>query len=147
MVTGAGVDHCVGVVLLLVALLVVAWLLFAAFLVVAAFLAGAFRPDDFFVAFFVVFLAPPAFDPALADFLVDFLAATRRDFALAALFLVPLLALFLEPLPARLRALFAFLLPFVAAIFSSSSFVSIISHTVTKYFCDVYEPSKIVVLR
>jgi hypothetical protein len=118
-------------------LLVVVRRLFAAFLVVAAFLAGAFRPDVFFVvffvAFFVVFLAPPVFAAALADFLVDFLAATRRD-ALAPLFLEPFLAL--------LRATFAFLLPFFVAMFGSSSFASLNSHTVTKYYCDVHELSK-----
>ena len=144
MVAGAGVD---GVVLSLVAPLVVARPLFAAFLVVAAFLAGAFRPDVFFVAFFVVFPAPLVFAAALADFLVDFLAATRRDRALAPLFLAPLLALFLERLPALLRAPFAFLLPFFVAMFGSSSFVSLISHTVTKCFWDVHEPSKRVVLQ
>ena len=122
--------------------------LFAAFLVVAVFLAGAFRPEAFLVAFlvafFVVFLALPVFAAVLADFLVDFLAATRRDRALAPLFLAPLLALFLEPL-ALLRAPLAFLLPFFVAMFGSSSFASPISHTVTKYYCDVHGPSRRVV--
>lgn len=138
MVAGAGVA---GVVIWLVALFVVVWRLFAAFLVVADLFAGAFRPDAFFVAFFVVFLAP-VFAAALADFLVGFLAATRRDRALAPLFLAPLPALFFEPLAALFRAPFAFLLPFFVAMFGSSSFASPISHTVAKYHCDVHGLSK-----
>jgi hypothetical protein len=145
-VAGAGVE---GVVVWLVGLFVVVRPLFAVFLVVAAFLAGAFRPDAFFVAFFedffVVFLAPTVFVAALADFLVDFLAATRRDRVFAPLFLAPLPALFLEPLAALLRAAFAFLLPFFVAMFGSSSFASLISHTVAKSYCDVHGLSKLVV--
>jgi uncharacterized Tic20 family protein len=135
-VAGAGVE---GVVVWLVALsVVVVRPFFAAFLDVA-FLAGAFCPDAFFVAFFedffVVFLARDVF---VADFLVVFLAATRRDRTFAPLFLAPLPALFLEPLAALLRAAFAFLLPFFVAMLGSSSFVPLISHTVTKYHCDVH---------
>ena len=140
-VAGAGVE---GVVVWLVALFLdVRRPLFAAFLVVADFLAGAFRPDaflvTFFVAFFVVFFAPPVFVAALADFLVDFRAATRRDRAFALLFLALLPALFLEPLAALLRAPFAFLLPLFVAMFGSSS---LISPTVAKYYCDVHGLSK-----
>jgi hypothetical protein len=137
-VAGAGVE---GVRISLVVLFFVRPL-FAAFLVVVAFLAGVFRPDAFFVAFFVVFLAPPVFTVALTDFLVDFLAATRRDRALVPLFFAPLPARFLELLAALLRAPFAFLLPLFVAMFGSSSFVSVISHTVTKYYCDVHALSK-----
>jgi len=142
-VAGVGVE---GVVIWLVAPFVVVRRLFAAFLVVADFFAGAFRLDTFFVAFlvafFVVFLAPPVFAEALADFLVDFRAATRRDRAFAPLFLAPLPALFFERLAALLRAPFAFLLPFFVAMFGSSSVVALISHTVTKYYCDVHGLSK-----
>ena len=138
MLAGAGVE---GVVIWLVAVFVVVGRLFAAFPVVADFFAGAFRPDAFFVAFFVVFLAPPVFAAALADFLVDFPAATRRDRAFAPLFLALLPALFFEPLAALFRAPFA-LLPFFVAMFGSSSFFSLISHTVTKYHCDVHGLSK-----
>jgi hypothetical protein len=142
-VAGAGVE---GVVISAVALFVVGCRLFAAFLVVADFFAEVFRPDAFFAAFFVVFFvvfrAPDVFAAALADFLVDFLAPTRRDRALVPLFFALFPALFLEPLAALLRAPFAFLLPFLVAMFGSSSFVPLISQTVTKYHCDVHGLSK-----
>jgi hypothetical protein len=124
-VAGAWVE---GVV---VWLFVLVWPLFAVFLVVAA--AGAFLPDAFFVAFFeaffVVFFARDIF---VADFLVDFRAARRRDRTFAPRFLAPLPPVFLEPLAALLRAPFDFLLPFFVAMFGSSSLGPLISHTVTK---------------
>lgn len=109
----AGVDGAKGALTalfwVLAALLVTALLLFAAFLALPAFLAGAFLAAVFFAAFFVVFFAEDFFVPDLADFLVDFFAATLRDRAFAALF-------FFEPFAPPLRAPLAFLLLFLAAM-------------------------------
>ena len=136
MVAGAGVE---GIVTSAVALLAVVRRLFAALVIVAAFFTVAFRPDAFFAAFFVVFFVVfLARDVFAADFLVVFLAATCRDRTFAPLFLAPLPALFSEPFAALLRAPLAFLLPFFVAMFGSSSLVPLISHTVTKYHCDVH---------
>ena len=122
--SGAGVDGAKGALTALfwavAALLVTALLLFAAFLALPAFLAGAFLALPaflagaflaavFLAAFFVVFFAPDFFVPDLADFLVDFFAATLRDRAFAALF-------FFEPLAPPFRAPLAFLLLFLAAM-------------------------------
>jgi hypothetical protein len=122
--SGAGVDGAKGALTALfwvvAALLVTALLLFAAFLALPAFLAGAFLALPAFLAgaflaavfraaFFVVFFAPDFFVPDLADFLVDFFAATLRDRAFAALF-------FFEALAPPFRALLAFLLLFLAAM-------------------------------
>jgi len=122
--SGAGVDGAKGALTALfwvvAALLVTALLLFAAFLALPAFLAGAFLALPaflagaflaavFLAAFFVVFFAPDFFVPDLADFLMDFFAATLRDRAFAALF-------FFEPFAPPLRAPLAFLLLFLAAM-------------------------------
>ena len=125
-------------------LVVRARLLLVAAILFAVFFAGAFRVVVF-AAFFVVLLTPPRFFAAsLADFRVvfltaffaDFFAAMLRGRAFAALF-------FLEPLPAALRAPFAFLLPFFVAIFP----VPLLwfrwnVHTVANYFCDVHASVK-----
>jgi hypothetical protein len=113
MFSGAGVEGVKGALTALFwvlgALLFTALLLFAVFLALPAFLAGAFLAAVFFAAFFVVFFAPAFFVPDLADFLLDFFAATLRDRALPALF-------FFDPLAAPFRAPLAFLLPFLAAM-------------------------------
>jgi len=112
--SGAGVDDAkpafTDLFWVLAALFVTALLVFAAFLPLLVFLAGALLAAVFFVAFFAVFFAPAFFAPALADFLVDFFAATLRDRAFAALF-------FFEALAPLFRVPLAFLLPFLAAMF------------------------------